>query len=356
MFSKAFFLYLLLSLSGLFSYPLPPNTSLSLNEWNACDQFIQTKAESFFSRGTFLIPANDELPCPVQKDPQTGHIYIHLKGRKGASIGIGSHKIVTKSILFKKKPCVVARCECDQPGTNEAEALLHTAHIQGIIHSYSFIQTSDHSCEFFLEYCSCGSLSGIYAHDSTFSTTHVLVYMKDLLEALQGLHKQGYIHRDIKPGNIFFKHERNRIRAILGDLGLACETQKAFGRHIGVPNRTCSPEILVHANNELDPKMSETYSLGIVFYYMLFHRYPKYSNIQQREAREESQEKKLERYKLIQNGYENEMKERRLNGLKKEIFILIMKMLHPNPHYRIPLTSAIQEAQTVGRKWDIELK
>lgn len=91
--------FLLLIYTTCFSYDLPKEAPLSTHEWAMCEHFIQTQAEAYFSDRLFCIPTSPTLPCPITKDPKTGSIFIHLKGREGALIGRGSHKLVTKSMV-----------------------------------------------------------------------------------------------------------------------------------------------------------------------------------------------------------------------------------------------------------------
>ena len=75
------------------------------------------------------------------------------------------------------------------------------------------------------------------------------IMIKDLLDAVKRFHDNGYVHQDIKPGNILFvRNEENKYRLKITDYGLSrkqyAPTEQALasaGYH--------SPEIaLIHSN------------------------------------------------------------------------------------------------------------
>lgn len=96
--------------------------------------------------------------------------------------------------------------------------------------------------------------------------------LQDLAKALHFAHTRGYIHRDIKPGNILFRDDGSTV---LSDFGLAKGVSDAThltatGVAMGTP-AYMSPEQAY--GDEVDVR-SDLYSLGCVFYYMLVGRKP----------------------------------------------------------------------------------
>jgi len=104
------------------------------------------------------------------------------------------------------------------------------------------------------------------------SQTEVINIITKISEALAYAHSKGFIHRDIKPGNIIFNEEN---QPILADFGIAravsfSDQTVIDGMVMGTPHYT-SPE---QVSSDIVDHRTDLYSLGIVYYEMLMGKKP----------------------------------------------------------------------------------
>lgn len=118
-----------------------------------------------------------------------------------------------------------------------------------------------------MELLSGGSLKDLLETSGALSFKQALQVLEQIGSGLELAHRKGFIHRDIKPGNILFRDDG---QAVLTDFGIA-KLQDSVGEltRMGYTLgsvRYMSPEQA--STTQLDNR-SDIYSLGLVFYEML---------------------------------------------------------------------------------------
>ncbi len=104
------------------------------------------------------------------------------------------------------------------------------------------------------------------------SEDDAITFISDIAQGLQYAHSNGFVHRDVKPGNMLF---RGNGDCVLGDFGIAKAVDSntgatKLGTSIGTPHYM-SPE---QAKGEKVDHRTDLYSLGVVFYEILVGKLP----------------------------------------------------------------------------------
>lgn len=116
------------------------------------------------------------------------------------------------------------------------------------------------------EYIPAGTLKE-RIQEGGLSVAHILDIASDIAQGLDFAHQKGFVHRDVKPGNVLFRDDG---RVVLADFGIAkamdgSNSSTVAGASIGTPDYM-SPE---QARGEPVDGRSDLYSLGTVLYEML---------------------------------------------------------------------------------------
>ena len=105
---------------------------------------------------------------------------------------------------------------------------------------------------------------------------------KQATEGVSFLHRNGYVHKDIKPDNFLVRQEGDKIICKLNDFGLSKETIEGQSyctptNHHGTVNwrapEATNPE-LSHEDSQPFSKKSDIWSLGCVISFIFTKRHP----------------------------------------------------------------------------------
>jgi len=152
--------------------------------------------------------------------------------------------------------------------TREAQALARLDH-PNIVRFYSFEQEGT-AAFIVMDYVPGSNLQHrLKEAGRALPVEEVTVVLRMIGSALQYAHNEGYVHRDIKPGNIMLRDDGN---ALLSDFGIARATEGATATTVvlGTPAYMSPEQIL----GRLPDRRTDIYSLGIVLYEMVTGRRP----------------------------------------------------------------------------------
>ena len=124
-----------------------------------------------------------------------------------------------------------------------------------------------------MEYVKGQSAQAILDHDGPLPLKEATRVVLDIARALEELHHRGYVHRDVKPGNILVAEDG---RAKLADLGvakaLADSTElTSFDQGVGTPYYMPWEQTL---NASLVDARSDMFALGATYYHLITGRVP----------------------------------------------------------------------------------
>jgi eukaryotic-like serine/threonine-protein kinase len=151
----------------------------------------------------------------------------------------------------------------------EAETLARLDH-ENIVRIFDIEDYEDTHC-IVMEYVGGPSLSRILAREGRLPPRRARDIAADVASALAAAHRQGVIHRDIKPDNILFS---TNGRPKLTDFGIARIADSGQATRTGIMMGTPSYMSPEQAAGRPVTAASDLYSLGIVLFEMLAGRVP----------------------------------------------------------------------------------
>jgi serine/threonine protein kinase len=254
---------------------------LALDEY--CQRFSQCAEQlrDWLAEGTVL---SQPQPPSVETGssgtgPEEGELPATLgRYRVTALLGSGGFGVVYKGydeelqrhVAIKVPHChLLAQPEALETYLDEARILARLDH-RYIVPVHDVGRTEDGLCYVVSKFIAGSDLkTKIEAARPSFSESTALVAA--VAEALHHAHRQGLVHRDIKPGNILIDAAG---KAYVADFGLALR-EEDFGRGARSPGTPAymSPEQANGEGHRVDGR-SDIFSLGVVFYELLTGRRP----------------------------------------------------------------------------------
>lgn len=199
-----------------------------------------------------------------------GYSVIRKIGEGGmAQVYLATQNAFKRQVAIKVlAPAYASDMEFAQRFLREAEIVASLSH-PNIIPVYDFGQRAG-TFYMVMEYLPGGDLAQWI--ERGLEEQEVLQITSDMASALHFAHEKGYIHRDVKPGNIMF---RENSSAVLTDFGIARQVNASSqvtvaGAILGTPKYMSPEQLQGHA---IDGR-SDIYALGVMFYEMLTRKPP----------------------------------------------------------------------------------
>lgn len=197
---------------------------------------------------------------------------IELLGSGGmAEVYLAHDQVLDREVALK----VLSRsCANDDEGIERFRGEARSAaalHHPNIVSIYDRGETEDGTCYIVMEYLPGGTLKDRILREGPLPPREVAAVAIQVAEALREAHRNGLIHRDVKPQNTLLT-ESGDVK--VADFGIARAASTATLTRTGVVLGSVhymSPEQAIGA--PVDPR-SDLYSLGIVLYEMLIGELP----------------------------------------------------------------------------------
>lgn len=123
-----------------------------------------------------------------------------------------------------------------------------------------------------LELCQKKTMAELLKARKRLTETEVRYYLKQVISALEYLHRNRVIHRDIKPGNLFLA---SNLEIKLGDFGLSEQLtydSQLLTKCCGTPNYI-APEVLYFGEHGYS-YTADVWSFGVLMYTLLYGKAP----------------------------------------------------------------------------------
>lgn len=137
-----------------------------------------------------------------------------------------------------------------------------------ILHLFEFIETVN-NYYLVIQYCNNGDLEKYMEKVGKLPESQAIYFLMQIMNGFQVLNSHKIMHRDFKLANVFL----NDDTVVIGDFGFAKKGVDVTKTKLGTPI-TMAPELLVGNGAAEYNNKADLWSIGIVFYQLLFNKLP----------------------------------------------------------------------------------
>jgi|GEM_PF-6506797 len=314
--------------------------------------FIETKMQELLYKGKVYFPESKDVPCTIHCDSSTNTAYIILPGKK-AKISECKHKANKLAIEYSRETStLVLYSEAKKKMEKELENLQLTRSLPFIIQPKAILSprksAKKEETAIIYPYFNPGSL--LKNAMATLQEGQKVSIASQMLKSLDSLHSRNLIHRNIAPESFFLQQTGPDLKVVLAHLR---HVRSGDDMRKKAPNTNplYNPPEALSDRSKIDPKKSEIFSLGCIFYELFHgvevpwikdHLLPswvtKSGHLTQKKELKKTFKAKIKELRHLHLGHFNQQEENHTVIQKK----MMMNILHSDPAKRPSLQAVIK--------------
>ena len=264
-----------------------------------------------------------------------------IKEKLGEGAYGAVYKVQQRTTNFLRAVKAIKRKHVDSTSFSNEIGVLKTVDYPNIIKLFDCYYDNNY---YYMveEYCSGGDLFDYIQKQKSFSERKAAIIFKQLISAVNHLHKKKIVHRDLKPENIVFikTDKKDDIFIKIIDFGTSVSIKHGhLTQELGTIYYI-APEVFKNKYNE----KADVWSCGIILYTMLCGHPPFMGN------KEDTIKNKILNGKLC-------FPEKEFKNVSKDVILYIKQLLEYDPDKRLSAEQALENnwLKTMSEKTDDEI-
>jgi len=264
-----------------------------------------------------------------------------IKEKLGEGAYGAVYKVQQRTTLFLRAVKAIKRKHVDSTSFSNEIAVLKTVDYPNIIKLFDCYYDNNY---YYMveEYCSGGDLFDYIQKQKFFSERKAAIIFKQLISAVNHLHKKKIVHRDLKPENIVFikTNKKDDIFIKIIDFGTSISIKHGhLTQELGTIYYI-APEVFKNKYNE----KADIWACGIILYTMLCGHPPFMGN------KEDTIKNKILNGKLT-------FPEKEFKNVSNDVIMYIKQLLEYDPEKRLSAGQALENhwLQTMSEKINDEI-